>query len=115
MPTSKRPARLVVDANPILSALIGGKARQIFFEAAIQGFAVPAAVVEEVRTHLPPLALKVGVRVRFFEYAQELLPLTSYAPKAYQQHLSEARRRIGRRDTDDVDALALTLRLGIRL
>ncbi len=39
MPTSRRPERLVVDANPILAALLGGMARRILFETDIQEFA----------------------------------------------------------------------------
>ena len=35
MPTSKRPERLVVDANAILAELLGGNACRVFFETAI--------------------------------------------------------------------------------
>jgi predicted nucleic acid-binding protein len=115
LPTSKRPAKLVVDANPILSALLGGKARRVFFEAPVQEFAVPDVVIDQVRSHLPQLTTKMGVARRFFDYALDLLPLRAYPPRAYYQTLPEARRRIGRRDPDDVDVLALTLRLAIPL
>ncbi len=115
MATSKRPERLVVDANPILSALLGGKARRLFFEASIHELAVPECVVEEVRRYLPHVARKVGAERRFVEYALDLLPLTSYPEASYHQALPEARRRIGKRDPADVDVLALALRLGIPL
>ena len=115
MATSRRPERLVVDANPILSALVGGKARRIFFEGAIQEFAVPEAVIDEVRTHLPHLSRKMGIGRRFLDYALGLLPLTAYPPGAYHQTLADARRRIGQRDPDDVDVLGLTLQLQIPL
>lgn len=57
MPTSSRPERLVVDANPILAALLGGMARRILFETAIREFAVPEVTMTEVRAFLPRLAL----------------------------------------------------------
>ncbi len=115
MPTLKRPEGLVVDANPILSALIGGKARRVFFEAGIQEFAVPERVLTEVRAHLPALGLKHAIRVEFLDYSLTLLPLAVYASKTYRQSISEARRRVGDRDPDDVDVLALTLSLGYPL
>ena len=115
MPTSSRPERLVVDANPILAALLGRMARRIFFETTIQEFAVPEATITEIRAFLPQLALKVGVATTTLESALDLLPLRSYAARIYRQHLAEAKRRIGKRDPDDVDVLGLTLHLGLPL
>lgn len=113
MLTSKRPERLVVDAHPILSALLGGKARRTFFEAGTQEFAVPAAVLREVRDHLPELALKLDTPRPLLEYALDLLPLEAYAARGYQRHLREAHRRIGHRDPDDSEVLALALHLRV--
>lgn len=113
MPTSRRPERLVVDANPILSALLGGRARRVFFDAGIAEFAVPDAVLQEVRDHLPQVAQQVGGERAFLEYALELLPLTRYLAGTYRRMIGEARRRVGQRDPDDVDVLALALQLGM--
>jgi predicted nucleic acid-binding protein len=115
LPTSRRPGRLIVDANPILAALLGGQARRVFFEAPIREFAVPEVVLSEVREHLPMLALKLGAAPAFLGYALDLLPLRPYAARAYRDSMAEARRRIARRDPDDVDVLALTLRLEVPL
>jgi len=115
LPTSRRPERLVVDANPILAALLGGMARRVFFEADIQEFAVPEATITEVRSFLPQAALKVGVETKILEYALDLLPLTPYAARINRQNMAEARRRIGKRDPNDVDVLALALHLGLPL
>jgi len=41
--------------------MVGGIARRIFFETAIQEFAVPEATITKIRAFLPRLALKVGV------------------------------------------------------
>jgi predicted nucleic acid-binding protein len=110
---SKRPERLVVDANPILAALLGGKARRIFFETSIREFAVPEATIREVRGYLPRLAVKLGGGRVALENAFELLPLTPYTGRTYGKSVAEAVDRIGRRDPKDVEVLALALHLGI--
>ncbi|MBI5419425.1 MAG: hypothetical protein HZA60_04995 [Deltaproteobacteria bacterium] len=109
MPTSRRPERLVVDANPILAALLGGAARRVFFESDVREFAVPEKVIEEVRAHIPALARKLGLKAAFLDYSLDLLPLTHYIRQSYRQNIPEARRLIEHRDPDDVDVLALTL------
>lgn len=68
MPTSGPPSRLVVDANPILAALLGGQARRVFFETPVREFAVPEIVLSEVREHLPRLATKLSMMPAFLEY-----------------------------------------------
>lgn len=113
MPTSGPPSRLVVDANPILAALLGGQARRVFFETSVREFAVPEIVVSEVSEHIPRLAKKLGARQTFLEYALDLLPLRRYPARAYRRTMAEARGRIGRRDPDDIDVLALALRLQV--
>lgn len=115
MPTSRKPERLVVDANPILAALLGGMARRIFFETDVQEFAVPEVTITEVRGFLPRAALKVGVGRTALEYALDLLPLRPYAPRTYRESIADAKRRISKRDPKDVDVLALALHLGFPL
>jgi predicted nucleic acid-binding protein len=88
-------------------------ARRIFFETPIQQFAIPEFTLAEVQAYLPRLALKVGVRTATLRNALDLLPLTSYAARAYRQNVTEARRRIGLRDPKDVDVLALSLQFGL--
>jgi predicted nucleic acid-binding protein len=111
LPTSGPPSRLVVDANPILAALLGGQARRVFFETSVREFAVPDIVLSEVREHVPRLARKLGTMPAFLEFALDLLPLQRYPARAYRGKMAEARRRIWRRDPDDIDVLALALRL----
>ncbi len=115
MRSSGPPSRLVVDANPILAALLGGRARRVFFETPVREFAVPEVVLSEVREHLPRLAAKLGMAPAYLEYALDLLPLRAYPGRAYRTTMAEARRRLGGRDPDDVDVLALTLRLEVPL
>jgi predicted nucleic acid-binding protein len=111
--TSEKPARLVVDANPILSALLGGSAKRIFFESGINEFAVATVVVAEVRKYIPPLAAKTSVTERALEFLLGLLPLTMYSAPTYRHVIPRAQRLIAHRDPDDVDVLALALQLDI--
>ena len=111
MPTSRKPARLVVDANPILSALLGGNARRVFFESAVEEFAVPERVLAEVRTYIPTLALKAGLHAAALELLLTLLPLSPYPEASYRRSIPEAARLIAHRDPGDVPPLALALHL----
>jgi predicted nucleic acid-binding protein len=113
--SSKPPDRLAVDANPILAALLGGRARRVFFEGAISEFAVPERVISEVQRYVPRVAQKLGVEQAFLEYALNLLPLRVYPARRYARAVREARRRIERRDPTDVDVLALALHLDVPL
>lgn len=78
MPISRRPARLVVDADPIVAALLGGNARRVFFDAGVAEFAVPEPTIGEVGAHLPILAERLGADPRLLAYALDLLPLSVY-------------------------------------
>ncbi|MGE3978814.1 MAG: PIN domain-containing protein [Nitrospira sp.] len=111
MPISRKPEKLVVDANPIISALLGGKAKRLFFESDITEFAVADTAIEEVRRYLPKMAEKLGVRLDFLAYALDLLPLTICSPKTYRRSLKTARIQIAHRDQGDVEILALALAL----
>lgn len=111
MPISRKPEKVVVDANPILSALLGGKAKRLFFESGITEFAVADAVIEEVRRYIPKMAEKLGVSQEFLFYALDLLPLTICPPKRYRRSLKKATIQIAHRDPDDVEILALALEL----
>lgn len=111
LPTSRKPEKLVVDANPILSALLGGKAKRLFFESGITEFAVADTAIEEVRRYLPKLAEKLGVSLDFLAYALDLLPLTICSSKIYRRSLKTARIQIAHRDPGDVEILALALAL----
>jgi len=110
--TSKPPERLVVDANPIISALLGGAALRAFWNEAIKEWATTQFTVNEVLSYLPQLASKIHVPEEMLRLELELLPLTIYKRESYRDFVSEARRRIAARDKNDVDLLALGLKLG---
>ena len=110
MPISKLFARLAVDANPLLSALIGGAAYRVLLSPRIGEFVAPFAVVEEVREYLPVLARKYRLDRHLLELTLAVLPVHMYNRESYAEYLSEAGRRMERRDPRDVDLLALALK-----
>jgi len=109
--TSKPPERLVVDANPIISALLGGAALRAFWNDAVKEWATTQFTVDEVLPYLSRLAGKIHVPEELIRLELELLPLTIYKRESYRDLISEAKRRIAERDLNDVDLLALALKL----
>lgn len=109
--TSKSPERFVVDANPIISALLGGAALRAFLNDAVKEWATTQFTVNEVLSYLPRLASKIHVPEEMLRLELELLPLTVYKKEFYRDFISEARRTIAEREVNDVDLLALALKL----
>ncbi len=111
-----RSDRLVVDANPILSALIGGKARDLFLSPHIGELVTTRHTLGEVEKYIPELARKprvaaAGVGQADLWAALVVIPLTVYQREHYQKTLPEAKRRMAHRDPADADILALALML----
>ena len=104
-----------MDANPILSALLGGNARRVFFESGAEEFAVPEFVLGEVRAYIPILSSKAGLDPNVLDFLLTLLPLSPYPASAYRRSMPKAKTLIGRRDPGDVDTLALALHLDLPL
>jgi len=109
--TSKPPERLVVDANPIISALLGGAALRAFWNEAVKEWATTQFTINEVLSYLPWLTSKINVPEEMLRLQLELLPLTIYKKESYRDFVPEAKRRIAGRDENDVDLLALALKL----
>ena len=112
MPISKKPEKLVVDANPIFSTLLGEKAKRLFFESGISEFAVTGSILDEIHTYIPTMAQKLGVRQDFLFYTLDLLPLTVYRSKTYRHSITRAKMEVAHRDPDDVEILAFAIELG---
>lgn len=113
--TSLPIARLVVDANAILSAAIGGRAIRIFLTQPAPDFLITAEVLREVREYLPRLAEKKRLNAEEMLAIITLLPLQECARDVYAGCIPQAERLIGGRDHDDVETLALALALGLPL
>ena len=112
MQTSRKPEKLVVDANPILSALLGGKAKQLFLDAGISEFAVTESALDEVHYYIPKVAQKLEVNPALVRFTLDLLPLTVYELKSYRRSMKKAKLQIAHRDPEDIEILALALELG---
>jgi len=103
--------KLAVDANPVLSALIGGNARSIFMNAEGTGFYTTAFNYKEVERYIPVLATKRNLPPEDLFMALSMLPVAICGPDFYQSRVRQAEKLIGKRDSDDVNLLALALKL----
>jgi predicted nucleic acid-binding protein len=109
--TLKSIEKLAVDANPILSALLGGNARTIFLSTANLACYTTLFNFREVEKYLPLLSSRRGLPLDELFLALSLLPLMVCDEGYYARELKKGRRLIGGRDPDDAPLLALSLKL----
>jgi predicted nucleic acid-binding protein len=107
--------RLAADANVLLSALVGGRARLVLTSPLITEVLTTEKTLAEVEEYAIVLGRKKKIRDDVLLLALAALPVTVAVPSEYTASLRRARRRIARRDPDDVDILALALQLNIPL
>ena len=105
--------KLAADANVLLSALIGGQAMRVLRHHAIEEVLTTEVTLAEVHEYAGQLARKRRLDVDVVLLAAATLPVTTVPRAAYAPSIAEARRRIGRRDPDDVELLALAIHLKI--
>ncbi len=101
---------LVIDANPILSALLGGAARDVIFSGQFE-FLAPQHTLFEVAKYLHRVATKINQDEADLFRAYQLMPIIACQPSEYEDHLDAATALIALRDPKDVHVLALALRL----
>ena len=101
--------RLAADANVLLSAVVGGRARDVLTHAAVEEVLTTASTLGEVQEYLASLARKRRLALDTVLLAAASLPVTVVQRPAYAAKVAEATRRLGRRDPDDVELLALAL------
>ncbi len=105
--------KLAADANVLLSALIGGRAKLVLNHAQISGIFTTEHTFAEVEEYALILAGKKRLPSDILLLALAALPVTIVGRTQYANSMSEAARRIEPRDPDDVDLLALALHLKI--
>ncbi len=105
--------RLAADANVLLSAVLGGRARAVLEHPTVEEIFTAEATLAEVQEYAPVLAKKKRLSTDLVLLAAVTLPVTVVDSSVYARSVSEARRRIGRRDPDDIDILALALHFGL--
>ncbi|ODS38429.1 MAG: hypothetical protein A7316_07960 [Candidatus Altiarchaeales archaeon WOR_SM1_86-2] len=101
--------KICVDANIIISALIGGAARNILFDSKFE-FITTEFTIKEVRKYLPMIGKKSGVDAGKIEFALSLLPIKVHPKEHYSDKIEKADKLIGEIDKKDVDILALALK-----
>lgn len=105
--------KLAADANVLLAAVLGGRARLILGSPEIQETFTAESTFAEVEEYAVVLARKKRLPADLLLLAVASLPVTIVEREAYANSISEAKRRIGRRDPDDVDILALAIQFHI--
>lgn len=105
--------RLVADANVLLSALVGGRASIVLTHKSVEQVFAAAATLDEVHEYAGALARKKRVAPDVLLMTLASLPVVVVERVEYADRIPEAVKRIGERDPDDVDALALALHLGV--
>lgn len=105
---------IAVDANIILSALLGGKPSSILFDARFF-FTTTRFTIKEVEKYIPRLARKLDLPQEYFKELLSDLPIVIYSKKYYATRVEEAKAIVGVIDKKDVDILALALKLDVHL
>ena len=101
--------RNVVDANILISALLGGKSRFILFDIKFE-FIVNEFTLREVEKYIPFISKKSGVSEKEIRKGISLLPLKIVSKNYYKDYLKQAEILIGKIDRDDIEILALYLK-----
>ena len=109
----KKRRALVADANVLLSAVLGGRASIALTHALVEQVFTPAVTLAEVQEYAAPLARKKRLPLDVLLLSLAALPVTVVDLPEYARKLPEATRRLGQRDPDDVDVLALALHLRV--
>lgn len=103
--------KLVADANVLLAAVLGGRAKLILAHPEIETVFATTRVLDEVEEYAVLLARKRRLALDTVLLAVAALPVVVIGRQNYAAKLTRAQRLIGRSDPDDVDTLALAFHL----
>lgn len=107
--------QLVADANVLLSAVLGDRARLVLHHPEVERVFIAEPTLGEVQEYAIILAPKRRMHFDQVLLAVAALPVTVVERAVYTNSMSQARRLVGKRDPDDVDILALALHTGFAL
>jgi predicted nucleic acid-binding protein len=107
--------KIAAGANVLLSAVLGGRANLILQRAEVEEILTTEETLDEVEEYALGLAKKKKLHEDLVLLAMATLPVTVVERKVYASGISEASRRIGQRDPDDIPILALALTLNVPL
>jgi predicted nucleic acid-binding protein len=89
--------------------MIGGRAKRVLEHPSVSEVLAAEVTLAEVQEYAAELAEKKRLPLDTVLLAVASLPVRVVVREEYQKWIPEAKRRIGRRDPDDVDVLALAL------
>ena len=104
--------KLAADANVILSAVAGKAALRIFLKEDVE-IITTQFNVDEVREYLSVIAEKYEFSEEILELQLKLLPLSVYPLHFYEDFIQKASQKLSGRDEDDIELLALAIKLKI--
>lgn len=107
--------KLAADANVLLSAVIGGRARLALSHPEVEEVLTTATVFAEIEEYAGILGRKKKLSLETLMLAVASLPVSIVAREVYAGSIADARLRIGKRDPDDVELLALALHFKVPL
>ncbi len=105
--------RLAADANVLLSAVVGGRAKLVLLSPQIDQILTVEPVIAEVEEYACLLARKKRLAQDLVLLAVGTLPVTIVERSEYAAAIPEALNRIGQRDPDDAELLALAITFNI--
>lgn len=105
--------RLAADANVLLSAVLDGRAKAILLHPDVEEVVTAESVFHEVQEYASSLARKKRLSLDIVLLAVATLPLRVVAHEEYATAVPEAKKRIGKRDPDDTELLALAIQFEI--
>jgi predicted nucleic acid-binding protein len=105
--------RLAADANVLLAAVLGGRARLILECPQVEEVVTVERVIAEVQEYAVQLAREKDLAEDLVLLAAGAFPVKVVARMKYKASIPEAVKRIAQRDPDDVELLALAIALEI--
>jgi predicted nucleic acid-binding protein len=100
---------VAVDANIILSALLGGKPSTILFDYRFN-FITTKFTINEVEKYIPKLEKKLNISQKEIILLLDALPLKTYSKEFYKDRIEQSKNMIFHIDKKDVEILALALK-----
>jgi predicted nucleic acid-binding protein len=101
--------KLAAHANVLLSSLIGGSARLALNHPQVREVFTTEHTFAEVEEYAPILSRQRRLPSDILLLAVAALPVTLVTRSEYAKDIAEATKRIGHRDPDDVELLAMAL------
>jgi predicted nucleic acid-binding protein len=93
--------------------MIGGRAKLVLTHPQVREVFTTGHTFSEVEEYAPVLARQKRLPSDILLLAMAALPVTIVDRAQYAKSIAEATKRIGRRDPDDIELLALALHLQI--